>query len=168
MGQREAVAAAVAAALNAAPGGTFNQAITAVMRYVPAVSLADLASFNGAVVTVVPIGPEKRTAYSRAATRKDFSVDVAIQKKVTDLTTLDDGTTNPASIANSADVSAAMQLTEQIAAFLEPFSPTAPAVALGNTNAMWTGSEVPVVYDLDHLLTQHVFTSLLVVTYAYR
>jgi len=135
------IADAVAAELNAAPAGTFDPAITAVRRVLPAFELADLADLK---VSVVPKGVQM-TGSTRATSQYEIAVDIGVQKKLgKDL---------------DAEVAALGTLVDQIADCLRrrPLS-AAPFAA-------WVSLVNEPVYAPEHLVEQRVFTSVLTVTY---
>jgi len=86
------IASAVATELNAAPAGTFEPTFTAQRVYLPQYDLKDMIDLH---VTVVPKGVVVQSA-SRAVSQYDYSIDVAVQKKLLAITA--GGTTDPAEI----------------------------------------------------------------------
>ena len=144
MGLAIDIADAVAAEINAAPGGTFSQAFEAVRKVLPVYELADLAEMK---VTVVPKGIEINGS-TRSASRYDVAVDIGIQKKLT----------GPNENLD-AEVAALGTLVDEIADYLRrrPLS-AAPQAA-------WVSIANDPVYAPEHLSEQRVFTSVLTVTY---
>jgi hypothetical protein len=156
--QRAAIADAVAAALNTAPAGTFVQPVTAAARkYLPAAELEALVDLT---VTVVPMGPEERSIASRGKTWKDLTVQVGVQKRLTQACAPDDPAGNP-------ELDELALLTEQIAAYFEPDYQASPPRdgTLGSTGAVWVKSACDPLYDVEHLLTKRVFTGVVHLTF---
>jgi hypothetical protein len=135
------IADAVASELNAAPGGTFDPAITAVRRVLPEFELADLAELK---VSVVPKSVQI-TGSTRAASQYEIAVDIGVQKKLgKDL---------------DAEVAALGTLMDQIADYLRR------RPLLATPFAAWVSIANEPVYAPEHLAEQRVFTSVLTVTY---
>lgn len=133
-----AIADAIVTELQAA---SLSQAATIQRRYLPEYSLRDLAD---TCVTVVPT-EATITAAGRTANYHDFSVDVAVQRRVEagDIEALDD----------------LMQLTEEISDALRLKR------LAGYPNAAWLRSEVKATFAQEHLNEHQVFTSVLTVTF---
>jgi hypothetical protein len=156
--QRAAIADAVAAALTGAPGGTFVEPVTvAVRKYLPAAELEDLANLT---VTVVPMGPEERSIASRGKTWRDFTVQVGVQRRLTQACAPDDPAGNP-------ELDELALLTEQIAGYFEPDYGASPPRdgSLGTTAAVWVKTACDPLYDVDHLLSKRVFTGVVHLTF---
>jgi len=135
------IADAIVTELNAAPSGTFAQPFTAARHYRPQFDLAELKTVR---VSVVPKGIAI-TGLMRSANQNDVSVDVAVQKKVTE--------------GDTAELDGLMLLTEQIADFFRLRRLTALPEAL------WTKTDNVPVYSPEHLETKQVFTSVLTFTF---
>jgi len=135
------IADAIAAELNAAPPGTFSQALTAERQVLPIFELADLAELK---VTVVPRSVQI-TGSTRAASQYEIAIDVGVQKRVSKQ--VDD------------DVETLGTLIDEIADYLRRRQ-------LGQaTYAAWISIDNEPVYAREHLAEQRVFTSVLTVTY---
>ena len=135
------IADAVAAELNSAPSGTFEQAFTAVRRFLPEFELPDLAELK---VSVVPRGLEI-TGATRSASQYEISIDIGVQKKLgRDV----DG-----------EVAGLLVLVEQMADYLRR------RTLAGAPRAVWAGIANDPVWAAEHLSEQRVFTSVLTVTY---
>jgi hypothetical protein len=133
------IADAVTSALNAGP---FNPALNAERRYQPVFDLADLAALK---VSVVP----KSVTISNATRESgyfDCAIDIGVQKK----------------IADDSELDGLVELVEQIADHLRQKrlddAPEAAFVSIANEP----------VFAPEHLDQQHVFTSVLTVTYRVR
>jgi hypothetical protein len=138
------IAAAVAAEINAAPGGTFSQPFAAVRKVLPVYELAELAELK---VTVVPKGIEI-SGSTRSVSQYDIAIDIGIQQKLS---------------ANNTDIDAEVEalgtLVDEIADYLRRRQlTTAPFAA-------WMRIENDPIYVPEHLSEQRVFTSVLTVTY---
>lgn len=156
--KRAAIAQAVVNALTAAKNADrFSQTFAVSRKYVPAAELKDLETLT---LTVVPLGPEKRATFDRGRTRKDFSVEIGVQKRLAQ-------TTDPASVDGNDDIDALMQFAEELADWFDPINPAAPKLQIAGSDLRWAGSEIDPAYDLTHLQTQRVFTSRVVLTYFY-
>ena len=107
--QTAAAADAIAAALNAAPGGTFAMPFEAVRVYLPGFDLEELETLR---VTVVPAAFEP-SHLSRSHVQKELTVDVGVHAR------LPQGT-EPYAPAANAVIDAHVGLLEQIAAFFKP------------------------------------------------
>ncbi|KKL10357.1 hypothetical protein LCGC14_2556660 [marine sediment metagenome] len=144
------VADAVAAALNAAPDGTFNETVAAVRAYVARFEPSDLTALK---VTVVPKSLEVERA-DRAQTRNEYAIDIAIQKKLSELP--DDADC----IVDNDEVDALMLLVQQIAEHI---------ASLGRlttyTAAKWIGTANSPIYSQEHLIEKRTFTSVLTLTF---
>jgi len=137
------IAAAVAAEINAAAPGTFDQTFTAQRKVVPAYELSELADLK---VTVVPKAVEI-SGSTRSASQYDITVDIGVQKKL------------PATPEMEAEVETLGTLVDQIADYLRrrPLG-AAPFAA-------WVSITNDPVYAPEHLLEKRVFTSVLTLTY---
>jgi hypothetical protein len=138
------IAGAVEAELNAAPAGTFEPAFTAQRVYLPQYDLKDMADLH---VTVVPKGVVVQSA-SRAVSQYDYSIDVAVQKKL-----LTGGTTDP------AEIDPLMALVEQIADFFRQRRLSA------YPSAAWVRTEHTHLYAQEHMSDLRQFTSVLTLTF---
>jgi len=138
------IADAVAAEINAADPGTFDQTFAAQRKVVPAYELEELADLK---VTVVPKALEV-SGSTRSASQYDITVDIGIQKKLP-----------PGSEASDEQVETLGTLVDQIAEYLRrrPL-PGAPFAA-------WVSIVNDPVYAPEHLLEKRVFTSVLTLTY---
>lgn len=135
------IADAVAAELNAADAGTFSQAFTARWKVLPASSLTELTDL---CVSVVPKSVLTENG-SRAAAVITVSIDIGVQKKLgTDIDT---------------EVATLGTLVDEIASYLRRRDLAEAAYA------SWAGSTNEPVYAPDHLTQDHVFTSVLTVSY---
>jgi len=133
------IADAVTSSLNAGP---FNPALSAERRYQPVFDLADLAALK---VSVVP----KAVTISNATRTDgyfDCAIDIGVQKK----------------IADDSELDGLVGLVEQIADHLRQKrlddAPEAAFVSIANEP----------VFAPEHLDQQHVFTSVLTLTYRVR
>lgn len=137
------IADAVAAALNF---HTFSREFTAERTYLATFELPDLKTLK---VTVVPRSilpaPEADT---RGATRHDYAISVAVQKKFKEI-----------GEAERTEIDALMVLVEEIAKHLERL-PLAPG-----SDAKWVGMENAPVFIPEHIDELRQFTSVLTVTY---
>jgi hypothetical protein len=145
--QTAAIADGVAAALNAAPGGTFSQAFTAERKYQPQFTLADLAVLR---VSVVPRGRDLERL-TRALVRKDVLIDVGLHKHLPD-------DTDPAAAAGNASIDPYLQLAEEIADYFESAKPAA-------AGAPFLRSEHAALWDPQRLRENRIFFSLITLTY---
>ena len=134
------IADAVTAELNAAPAGTFDPAITAVRRVLPAFEMTDLAALQ---VSVVPTSLEVAGS-TRAARQHDVTIDIGVQKKLADIDT---------------EVALLCGLVQAIGSFL------AKRTLTDAPYACWVRSVIDPIFAADHLAGQRVFTSVLSVTY---
>ena len=132
------IADAVVTALNA---GGFSRPFAAERKYQPVFEAADLADLR---VSVVPKGMTLAVA-TRAADDCDCSVDIGVQQKV--------------DVDNPAQLDALMALVQEIIERLRrrPLE-ACPA-------AVWVSLKNEPVFAPEHLNQQHVFTSVLTVTY---
>lgn len=135
------IADAVVTELNSAPAGTFAQAFTAARHYRPQFDLAELKTLR---VSVVPKGIGI-TGLMRNANQHDVSIDVAVQKKVTE--------------PDASELDGWMLLTEQIADFFR----LRRLAAL--PEALWMKTDNVPVYSPEHLEQKQVFTSVLTLTF---
>ncbi len=131
------IADAIVAELTAA---TFSESFTPVSSYQPTYDLEDMKDL---VVTVVPRGQTSSLA-SRASDLVEYSVDVAIQKK----------------IATHGDIEPLMELVREIADFLNRRRLPAPS-----NDVTWIGTANDPVFGPGHLEQLRQFTSVLTVTY---
>ena len=135
------IADAVTAEINAAPGGTFSLALTAVRKVLPVYDLSDLDTLK---VTVVPKAVEI-TAASRSSSQYDIAVDIGVQKKLgKDI---------------DAEIVALVGLVDEIADYLRQRALAAAPYAI------WAGIVNEPVYSAEHLADNRTFTSVLTVTY---
>ena len=132
------IADAVAAALNAAPAGTFAQAFTAQRAYLPQFDLKDMADLH---VTVVPKGADIQAA-GRNVGQYDYSIDVGIQKK----------------FSGDSEADALMTLAEQVADYFR-------GKRLASHSAAWARSEHSHLYAQDHMRELGQFTSVVTLTF---
>ena len=136
-----ALADAIVASLNA---GAFSLPFEAHRGYRPAVGLPDLAAVK---VTVIP-----KSLTISAATRADgfydCAIDIGVQRKV--------------NADDPAELDALMRLVEEIGDHLRgrPLD--------GFPAAVWLSLENEPVFVPEHLEKEHVFTSVLTVTYRVR
>jgi hypothetical protein len=137
-----ALADAVAAALNAAPAGTFALDFSA-RRYteVPVFELGK-GELDGLQVSVVPHG-EEMERFSRCEVSLKLSVDIAIQQKWT---------------GERAQLDALVLLSKRMGLYLAGHGLELPEVSF----ISWAREEP---YDRDHLLEKRVFTGVMTVTY---
>jgi hypothetical protein len=138
------IADAVAAEINAAAPGTFDQTFTAQRKVVPAYELSEMTDLK---VTVVPKAVEI-SGSTRSASQYDITVDIGIQKKLP-----------PGSDASDEQVETLGILVDQIAEYLRR-RPLA-----GAPFASWVSITNDPVYAPEHLLEKRVFTSVLTLTY---
>lgn len=132
------LADAIVAELNAA---TFSQPITAERHYLPQFDLPEMKTLH---VTVVPRGIVSGLS-DRSRGQGDYSVDVAIQKRLTS----DD----------NADIDPLLALVEEIADHFH-------ARRLASyPNAVWLKTEQAVLYAPEHIADLRQFTSVLTLTY---
>ena len=137
------IADAVTSTLNAA---TFGQDFTAERTYVATFELPDLKRLK---VTVVPRSKlPAAEAHTRGATRHDYAISVAVQKKFQEIGGVE-----------KTEIDALMLLVEEIAGYLErrPLA-TCP-------DAKWIGTENAPVFIPEHIDELRQFTSVLTVTY---
>lgn len=137
------IADAVAADLNAAPktgAPGFSQAFTAERTYRPTFDLADLKTLK---VTVVPKAVTA-TAVTRTKSQYDCQIDVAVQKKFSEM---------------PADGDALMALVQEIADYLRG-RPLA-----GCSDAAWLGCQNVPVFVPEHVEEFRQITSILTLTY---
>lgn len=132
------IAEAVVAELN---GGSFSQPFSAARAYSPEFELPDMDTLQ---VTVVPKGVATHPG-SRSHRQHDYSVDVAVQKKLQS--------------ADNAEIDALMTLAEEVGDhFRFQRLPGFP-------NAMWLRTENDPVYAPEHIRELRQFTSILTVTF---
>ncbi len=140
------VANAIVNVLNTAQAGTFAQGFTAERQYKPEYDLAQLKTLR---VTVVPKKIEI-ASLGRNINQHDVSVDVAVQKKISSIST--------------SELDPLMALAEQIADYLR-----LRRLVLGKDgcegSAIWVKTENVPIYSPEHLEQKQVFTSVLTVTY---
>ena len=141
------IASAVATELNAAPAGTFEPTFTAQRVYLPQYDLKDMIDLH---VTVVPKGVVVQSA-SRAVSQYDYSIDVAVQKKLLAITA--GGTTDP------AEIDPLMSLVEQIADFFRQRR------LAEFPSAAWVRTEHTHLYAQEHMSDLRQFTSVLTLTF---
>jgi hypothetical protein len=139
-----AIADAVAASLNAAPGG-FSMPFTAQRAYQPTLTLEDLQDLR---VSVVPRSVTI-AASSRAQSQYDFAIDVGVQKKL-------------AAADDEVELDDLLKLAEEIGdhlrfARLDDFP-----------EAAWVSIAQEPVVAAEHLDQHRQFTSILTVTYRVR
>lgn len=137
------IAKAVEAQLNAAPktgDPAFSQDFTAEFSYQPTFDLVDLKTLK---VTVVPKG-FTTTAATRAASQDDYEIDVAVQKKFSEM---------------PADGDALMALVQEIADYLRGKR------LAGCSDAAWLGCKNDPVFVPEHIEQFRQFTSVLTLTY---
>lgn len=132
------LADAIVAELGAA---SFSQPVSAVRHYLPQFELPEMKMLH---VTVVPKGVTLGTS-DRARGQGDYSVDVAVQKKLTNDT--------------NADADPLLTLVEEIADHFR-------ARRLASyPNAVWLKTEQTVLYAPEHIDDLRQFTSVLTLTY---
>jgi hypothetical protein len=135
------IATAVAAELNDAPEGTFDEDVQAMCSVLPVYELTQMADLK---VTVVPKAVQIDGA-TRAASQFDVQIDIGIQKKLgSDL---------------ESEVAELLNLVDQIAQYLR----NRPLVAA--PHAMWVATANEPVYAPEHLADKRLFTSVLTLTY---
>ena len=136
-----ALADSIVASLNA---GAFSLPFEVQRGYRPAVGLPDLAAV---MVTVIPKSLAI-TAATRADGFYDCAIDVGVQRQV--------------NAADPAELDALMSLVEEIGDHLRsrPLD--------GFPAAVWLSLENEPVFAPEHLEKEHVFTSVLTVTYRVR
>ena len=132
------VADSVVAELNA---GSFNWPFTAERRNLPQFDLTDMKTLH---VTVVPKGVIVSPG-GRAHNQHDYSIDVAVQKKVDD--------------ENGKEVDSLLELVDEIA---DQFRFKRLSSYPG---AIWLKTEHPAVYSQEHLHEMRQFTSVLTFTF---
>jgi hypothetical protein len=135
------LADAVAAELNAAPPGTFDLPLVAVRHYRPVFELVELKTLR---VSVVPKKIEI-TGLSRTTNQHEVTIDVAVQKKVTE--------------GDTAELDGLMSLVERVGDYLRLRRLSAMPTAI------WSKTENAPVYSPEHLEQKQVFTSVLSVTF---
>lgn len=134
--------AAVAAQINA---GTWSQTFTAVSGFAPIYTLKQLQSLR---VTVTP-RIVQRSISTRASVSREFSVDVAVQRRV------DPGD------AQDTQVDELMAFTESISDYLDM------RILQTETDFSWLGCTHDPMLLTDHLYEQGTFASLLSLTYRF-
>ena len=122
-------------------GGAFSQSFTPVRRYRPVFKLEELATLR---VSVVPKEFEDEQE-TRDSSREELVVDVGVQKKLADHTDV-------------AEIDALMALVQEIIERLK-------AVPLEGVPAVRTKIANKPAFVPDHLDENHVFTSVVTVTY---
>ena len=136
---------AVVAQINAStliPGGLPSGDLLPAQRsYRPQFDLSELKTCRISVVPKAIV----ISGLARTSNQHDCSVDIAIQKKLTN--------------ADAAELDPLLLLVQQIADLLRLSRLTAMPTAL------WVKTENNPIYALEHLENQRVFTSLLTVTY---
>jgi hypothetical protein len=132
------LADALVAELNAA---TFGQPIAAQRHYLPRFDLPEMQTLH---VTVVPKGVVLGVG-DRARGQGDYSVDVAVQQKIT--------------TGDNAELDALTNLVEEIANHLRGRR------LASYPDAAWLKTEQTVLYAQEHLAELRQFTSVLTVTY---
>jgi hypothetical protein len=147
-----AVAEAIKARLNAAPGATFVQAFTAQRKYLPASDLEDL---DGLTVTVVATRDDP-SQLDRLKLQHEVEVQIGVQKRLSpDI--------DPESEAGNDELDAHVEVVEQIADYLSKNSePGKPNITYGS--ARWTKTSIPMLADPEHLADRRVMTSLIILT----
>ena len=138
------VAEAVKAALNDAFVGTF----VAARKYAPASKLADLAELR---VTVFS-RENPREFVTRKHSRRDFVVDVGVQKRLA-------STTDPSAAGGNAELDDLLGLAEAIADALPP------GWVAGDTGAQLVKVEHEPTVDRAHLLQYRAFTNVVTLTF---
>lgn len=134
------IAAAVVTTLN---DGTFSEAFTAAGAYRPTYELPDMGAVH---VTVVPRSLAE-TPLSRSTDRHDYTIDVAVQKRLDAATEVD------------AQVGALMLLVGEVRDYMRR-RPLA-----GMASAHWIGTENAPIFEPDHLAEWRQFTSVLSLSY---
>ena len=119
-------------------GATFSQPFTAQRLYCPQFDLTELSELT---VSVVPKALLRQAA-SRLSRQCEMDIDVAVQQKVT--------------VGEREQLDALMKLTEEVTDHLSR-KPMADAI--------WVKAQQPVLYAPEHLSNQHVFTSVITLTY---
>lgn len=139
------VASAVVSALNSA---SLSQTFTAKRKWVPKEELPNLSDLK---VTVVP-KDYARTNETRGQVRRTMQVDIGIQKLVATTTNAEDST-------KLTEIDALMQFVEEVA----------DSFVLGTQRyggARCVKAEIPEpMYDLNTLDSEHVFHSVVTVTF---
>jgi len=133
------IADAVAAELNA---GTFDIQFTAERCLLPFLDVSELETLH---VSVVP-SETSMEFLTRQADLEQHTVDVAVQKKLEDIT-------------DQTEIEALMSLTRQIAGYLRRKKLTAMP------EAGCVKTVVDPIYSYDHLLGSQCFTSVVKITY---
>lgn len=135
------IADALVAHINAV---THDPPVTAARAYKP---LARLDTDEGVKITVVPKSRD-RTPEARRVDRREFEIDLAIQKRV-------------GVRSSNADIDDLMTLSESIEQMTKVDLATDPP-------AIWTKTEVPALWDPTHYEESGVFTSVLTLTYTVK
>lgn len=150
------IADAVVSALN---GGAFAQKFTAGRKYVPLLPLDQLG--KAGFLATIWIGDERREMRTRGASRKDLDIHIGLEKRI-------DPSTKPESIDKTdvVELDQAMEVAEQVAAFLEPFGKP-PSPYFAGTGATWTKTVLNGPYSPSALKEERVFASGVVITYCY-
>lgn len=132
------IAAAVTDAINAAPGGTFSEPVTAASAFLVVHKLDALETLR---VSVVPRSIEIEPQ-TRGSDRRQARVDVAVQQRCAP----DD----------AQRISELIALTEQIEAHLN---------RAAMEGFRWLGASIDPLYDATMLRELRVFTSVIELTY---
>lgn len=143
MSYATAIADAVKTEINAAPAGTFSAAFTAVRKVHPEYDLAELKNLT---VTVVPKSVQIVTQ-TRAMCYRDIAIDIGIQQKLE----------NPSAFDERVD--ALGTVVDEIADYMRQRTLSTA------TYAVWVSITNDPVYAPEHLAEQHLFTSVLTLTY---
>lgn len=120
--------------------GSFSQTFTARRVAIPRTDLEELSELK---VSVIPRSVVM-TTQSRAITKYVVSIDVGIQKKMTDPET---------------EVALLGELVDEIAEFLHRRK------LAGSPYAQWIGIRNEPIYAVEHILKNRTFTSVLTVDY---
>ena len=132
------VADAVTTELNT---GSFSVPVTAVRNLLPEFDLAELADLK---VTVVPKSAEM-TPFSREYTQYDYSIDIGLQKKLSENV--------------ETELPTLLALADEIVTFLRK------RILASLPHATWLRCSNDPVYSREHLAQSRVFTSVITVTY---
>jgi hypothetical protein len=122
-------------------GHTFSSTFTAARKYVPQFDLRDI---DGIQISVVPRSVTIANA-DRSRTSHEVSVDVAVQRKVTNVL--------------PSEIDPLMDLVQEVADFLT-------RLRLSNAlHASWLRIANTPIYSPEHMVEKRMFTSVLTVTY---
>lgn len=121
-------------------GGVFSQPFSPVRTWRPVQELLDLKELN---VMIVPRGVES-TSGSRSSADNNYSVDIAVRKRVG---------------KSDQECDELTLLVEEICEFF------VRRRLMSYPSAMWIGTENIPVFSPDHLEEMSVFTSVITVTY---